>query len=262
MPFIFRSHRDEALARKNLTQMDGMGFDLIISFSSAGTRIAQSMALQTPVIATVINHPISLGMQRGEKRNSIALTGTSYYVDTEKQLALYREIAPHLSRVGMIYDSNNPSGYLAEEPLMRKACEKLGLSFFSRGIVAPTDPTEATRQLVDTGIDLIIIPINQELYALLDAVFKITIPLKIPVVSMSKQGVDSGALAGLFGDAYKLGRRLVPIARQILVDKTKASEIPFIFIQKPDLIINLKYAQDLDYEFSPAILGRAAIILD
>lgn len=261
-PFIFRSHRDGALARKNLTQMEGMGLDLIVSFSSAGTRIAQSMLLQTPVISTVINHPISLGIQKGDHDTEMALTGTSYYVDTQKQLALYRNMFPHLTRMGMIYDSNNPAGYLAEEPLMRKACEKQGISFFSRGIVAPADLPEATGQMVETGVDVIVIPTNQQVYAHLDAVLKITHPLKIPVVSMNKQGVESGALAALFADTYKLGRLMVPIARQILVDKKNVSDIPFTFIPEPDLIINLKHAQALDYEFSPAILGRAAIILD
>lgn len=73
---------------------------------------------------------------------------------------------------------------------------------------------------------------------------------------------ETGILCLVCLSVRYLGRLVVPIAQRILVDKNNVSDIPFAFIPEPDLIINLKHAQDLDYEFSPAILGRASIMLD
>ncbi|MCF6238052.1 MAG: hypothetical protein L3J79_04435, partial [Candidatus Marinimicrobia bacterium] len=260
--FIFNANRDEALARKNLKTLDGMGLDLIVSFSSAGTKIAQSMQLRTPLIATVVNHPMVLGIQKEEEANGSSITGTSYYVDAEQHLLFYREMFPRLSRVDMIYDTNNPAGFQAEEPLMRKACERLGLVFLSEGIVGKKDLPTAAQALADAKADIIVIPTNRQVYANLQNVLDITHAHQIPVVSMNKQGVEYGALAALFADTYKLGRLMAPIAGQILIDKKKPAEIPFKFIAQPDLIINLKEARNLDYEFNPSILGKASIVLD
>lgn len=261
-PLVCNSHRDEAAARQNLVRMEAEDLDLIISLSSAGTRLAADMHLKTPLIATVINHPVSLGIQGVGDNGTLPLSGTSYYVDTDRQLQLYQELLPSLSRVGMIFDHNNPAGYLAEAPLMEKSCTSKGLAFISRGIAEKKDLAGAATALVDAGVDLIVIPTNFQVYGHLDEILKIATPRNIPVVSMNKQGVESGALAALFADTYKLGRLMVSIAGQILVEKKKIGEIPFLYIPRPDLIINLEAARRLNYEFGAAVLGRASIVLD
>ena len=66
---VLQSNRDKGLAAENLRKLDNMNLDLIYSFSSAGTQIAKGLSLKTPVIATVVNHPASLGVrQSGRSR--------------------------------------------------------------------------------------------------------------------------------------------------------------------------------------------------
>jgi hypothetical protein len=59
---LMNSHNDPVQAKKNLQALDEMGLDLLYSLSSDGTQIAKDMLLKTPIIATVINHPASLGV--------------------------------------------------------------------------------------------------------------------------------------------------------------------------------------------------------
>ena len=63
---ILESSRDRDLASENLLKLDAMGLDLIYSLSSAGTKIAKSLNLKTPLIATVVNHPASLGVSNDQ----------------------------------------------------------------------------------------------------------------------------------------------------------------------------------------------------
>lgn len=259
---IYRSGRNNEQAIKNLKKMDSLKLDAIISFSSAGTRLATSLSLQTPVLASVINHPIILGIKQDNESTQTSISGTSYYIDAQKQLDLYLQLFGTVSKLGMIYDSNNPAGYLAEEPLMRAACTKKNIEFVSVGATGKTDLTDATKKILDTNVDFIVIPTNLQIYNNLDIILKQTNPLKVPVVSMNKQGVESGALAALYADTYKNGRQMIKVIERIIQNKEAASEIPFQYAEQPNLIINLQSAKMLDYEFKPTILGNASIVLN
>ena len=259
-PVIMNSGLNRQKAEDNLLAMDKMALDCIVSMSSEGTQIATMMHLQTPVIGAVINHPLSLGIV-AQDRAKENFTGLSYFVAPEKQLNLFQRLFPKATHFGMIFDKNNPAGFLAEEPLMAKACEKLGIRFSSVGISGRADIPEGARQLINEQVDLVIIPTNLEVYGNLDLILELFYDRKTPIVSLNKQGADNGALAALFADNYKLGRMAASMFRSILIDHIPAGQIPIVMIDTPDLIINLSAAENLSYEFPPDILVSAAIVL-
>ena len=236
--------------------------NLALSFSSAGTKIANRLNLRTPVIATVINHPASLGVKGDSGSSDTQSAGPSYYVDAEKQLQLYRALFPDTDRIGMIYDRNNPSGALAEEPFMESAATENELEFASIPVTEKTEVAKAAKSLVDTGVDVIVIPTNRLVYANLDLVLDVTTPAQVPVVSMNKQGVENGALAGLFADTYDLGRQTAEMAREILLHGIEPTALDFAYIPEPGIILNMTSAANLNYEFPAEILGNAAIVMD
>ena len=258
---ILLSNKDKALAVENFLKLDAMELDLIYSLSSAGTKIAKKLKLRTPVIATVINHPASLGVAQESGDSDTKLTGTSYYIDANMQLDLYRTLFPQTASVGMIYDVKNPAGYLAEEPFMKKACDALGMGFHSVGINQKTELEAATKQLIAAGVDLIVVPTNRLVYGNLDVVLEITREHNVPVVSMNKQGVENGALAGLFADTYNLGRQTADMAKRILIDQSDPLEIEYEYISEPDVIVSLSSADHLNYEFPADVLSGATIVL-
>jgi putative ABC transport system substrate-binding protein len=258
---IMHSNRDRSMAVKNLRKLDAMGLDVIYSLSSAGTKIAYELKLDTPIIANVINHPTSLGVDESKMDGTTNLTGTSYYIDAKKQLKLYLSLFPGTKKVGMIFDSNNPAGYLSEEPFMREACAKFGIGMHSMGVTDKAELAAAAVELVGKGVNMIVIPTNRLVYSNLKTVLEVTDTNNIPVLSMNKQGVEYGALAALFADTYNLGRQSSAMARQIIVDKKASGMIAFEYIPEPDVILNLTTADKLDYEFPAEVLASAAIVL-
>ena len=258
---ILESGRNKETARENLQKLDAMGMDLIYSLSSAGTKIAKELNLATPVIATVINHPASLGVGQVGADEGTHLTGTSYYVDAKKQLELYAKLFPQIRKVGMIFDANNPAGALAEEPFMRRVCAELGIDFVSVSVKEKGELTDAADRLVGEKVDVVVIPTNKLVYANLASVVEKTAPAQIPIVSMNKQGVENGALAALFADTYNLGRQTADMATQILTNGADPRDLDFQYIPNPDIIINLASANRIGFVFPPEILSEAAIIL-
>jgi len=259
---VVESQRSKELAQENLKKLDAMDLDIIYSLSSAGTKIAQRLALKTPVIATVINHPASLGVGNKSEGPGTVITGTSYYVDAKKQIALYRKLFPKIDKVAMILDANNPAGTLAEEPFMRSACEQLGIAFESVKVTDAAHLTSAAQKLVEAGAGLIVVPTNRLVYANLDAVLAVTNAASVPVVSMNKQGVENGALAALFADTYNLGRLTVEMVRRVVVDGEDAANVDYEFVTNPDIIVNVSSANAINFEFPPEVLGSATIVVE
>src|SRR6266511_1247342 len=188
---VVYSDQDEDLAIKNLEMLDSMGLDIIYSLSSAGTQVAKKIGMNTPVIATVINHPASLNISDAQVGNNVKLSGTSYYIDVQDQLQLYRELFPVTRNIAMIYDAKNPAGYLAEEPFLRKACATAGIDFASVGVDKASDLPQATQRLLEGGATMIVIPTNNLIYENLSPVIEVARRNQVPVVSMSKQGVEN-----------------------------------------------------------------------
>ena len=58
------------------------------------------------------------GIIDGMIQGGIKYTPFIFRSHPEKQQTLYRKMFPHLTRLGVIYDSDDPSGYLAEEPFL------------------------------------------------------------------------------------------------------------------------------------------------
>jgi putative tryptophan/tyrosine transport system substrate-binding protein len=258
---VVESNQNEDRAIKNLQMLDGMKLDLIYSLSSAATQIVKKIGMTTPVVATVINHPASLNISTTDFGKEVKLSGTSYYVDVTKQLELYRDLFPRARKIGMIYDSKNPAGYLAEQPFLRDACAKAGLDFLSVGVNTSSELAAAAKRLLGMGADMIVIPTNNLVYEHLATVLEVTNPREVPVVSMSKQGVENGALAALYADTYDLGRQAGELAARILKGEVDPSKAGFQFARRPDVIINLTSAKALNYRFPADVLDMAAIVI-
>jgi putative ABC transport system substrate-binding protein len=258
---VVTSNQDESLAMENITALDASKLDVVFSLSSAGTQIIKKIGMHTPVIATVINHPVSLNISEDRNGSKVKLSGTSYYIDVKDQLRLYQQLFSGTRKIGMIYDVNNPAGYLAEEPFLRQACAELGLGFLSVGVDEVADLPEAVQHLLDAGTDLVVIPTNNLVYDNLTSVLPLTNRKRVPVVSMSKQGVENGALAALYADTYDLGRQAAELAVSILRGDVDAQEAGFQYARHPDIIINLTTAKALQYQFPADVLGKAAIVV-
>jgi putative ABC transport system substrate-binding protein len=258
---VLKANRDKKSAAENFRKLDAMNLSVIYSLSSAGTQIAKELNLKTPVVATVVNHPASLGVMAGKNPTGTQLSGTSYYVDANKQLNLYRSLFGAIKTIGMIYDKNNPAGALAEMPFMKKAAESAGAQFIAIGITKKNEVAPAADKLIARNAELIVVPTNRLVYANLGPVLEKAFAKRIPVVSMNKQGVENGALAALFADTYNLGRRAAVIARRIIRDGVPASELGFEYSKNPKIIINFKSAKRLSFKFPVAIVGQAEIIL-
>ena len=210
--------------------------------------------MNTPVIATVINHPASLNIRDEQVGNDLKLSGTSYYIDVRDQLELYRELFPGARKIGMIYDAKNPAGY-GGRALSPQGVRDGGIDFDLVSVDQANDLPQATQHLLEGGATMIVIPTNNLIYENLSPVVELADKNQVPVVSMTKQGVENGALAALYADTYDLGRQAAELAARILRGDVDPREAGFQYARHTDIIINLTSAKALRYQFPPNVLG-------
>jgi len=232
--------------------------DLIIAFGSHGFKIGFEQVKDVPLVVLGGNTPVAYGITDTPEKPGGNMTGSSYYIDPQKQLAYFKKVFPDLKRLGIIYNPENGAS-LAEVPATKKICKEMEIEFIERKVDRPmiegklegyeTFVTKLPTAVTDLvgKVDAIVIPTNSEIYDNIEHVLSVSIPYKIPVFSYPKKGVQEGALAGITADNEALGYKTAQTIKRILKDKENPGDIGFIFDEKPHRIINLKAAKAIGY---------------
>lgn len=257
--YQFSGKGDVAHSVKIMKDLDNGGYNLIIIITSDALIIAHHVIKKTPTLYTNVNNPLSLGYRSlGPPGGNIS--GVSYYVSIEKQLALHKRIVPDLKNMGFIFDRNNKSKKV-ELPEVRKACEKLGIGYAISVVSHPDQLNSTARQLIKEGMDALSIGSSGMLYNNISRFIAICDQEKIPVFSFNKNGVKQGAVAALASDYNLMVDKLViPMALKILQDGISPGQMPVEFLDENLIFINLLQAEKLDLAISQDILEKAIIV--
>jgi putative ABC transport system substrate-binding protein len=255
----YSGKKDTALSIKLLNQLDNSNYDLLITITSDALIIANHIIKKTPTLFTNVNNPLSLGFQTLGPPGRM-ISGASYYISVEKQLAFYKKILPGLVKIGFIFDQHNKSKKV-ELPEVRKTCEKLGVSYGIEVVASVEELKKAAARLIKEGAQAISIGSSDLLYNNISVIIDICDKSYIPVLSFNKNGVKNGAIAALSSD-YNLmvDELIIPMALNVLNNGTSPGKMAIAFLKKHLIFINIKKAEKLKLNISDNILDQAIII--
>ena len=255
----YSGREDVSNSIKLLKKLDAEGFDLIITITTDALIIANHVVKKTPTLFTNVNNPQYLGFRTlGPPGKNIS--GVSYYISVEKQLALYRKILPGLKHIGFIFDSNNKSKKV-ELPEARRACQKMGISSKIEVVSSKLELGEAASRLILAGVQAIAIGSSGMLYNNISHFKEVCNQAGIPIFSFNKKGTRQGALAALSSD-YDLmvDNLLIPMALSVLKEGKSPGELPIAFLKENRMFINLSQAEALNLEIPATLLQQAVIV--
>ena len=251
-----KSNRE--LSVKVLQKLDSQNYDLIITVTSDALIIAHHTLFKTPVLYTNVNNPLSLGFRTlGPPGGNIS--GASYYVSIEKQLALYKKLQPGLNKVGFIFDRNNMSRKV-ELSEARQACQKLGLAYEIEIVSVRADLNEKVRRLIDHGAQAIVATSSDLIYNNIPLFAEVCEKAGVPVYSFSRNGVQQGAVAALAADRYRMvDELLIPMALKVLREKVSPGTMPAAFLEKNLIYLNAVQIDKLKLKVPSEIASEAII---
>jgi putative ABC transport system substrate-binding protein len=174
---------------------------------------------------------------------------------TAKRLEILKELVPKLRRVVTFYDPHRPTA-IESSKLAREAAQRMGLQLVERHVTTAEELQAALRALKAGEVDAYLavsdaVASNQAQLIIDTARVK-----KLPTMLDFLSQVTNGGLVSYAVSFHEMGRLSAKYVQRILTG-VKPQNLPLEGIDKIELVINLKTAQQIGITIPPNVLARA-----
>jgi putative ABC transport system substrate-binding protein len=232
-------------------ELVGLRVDILVGVGAVVARAAASATTTIPIVMAVVIDPVNLVAERPGGN----LTGLTTFDPQEarKKLALLQEVVPGLARVALLGDQ------ALRDTLAKGHAEQaraLGLQPQSLTIAGASPDLEAVFQAIR----------REHADALLVLELPATVIHRKRIADLAAQQRLPTLFAGGLSDAGGLlsyGTRVTEAARRLaayvdrIVKGAQPADLPFEVVVRPELIVNLKTAQEIGVTIPPEVLKRA-----
>ena len=230
-------------------ELVGLRVDILVGVGAVVARAAKSATTTIPVVMVVVIDPVNLVAER--PGGNLTVLTTFDPQEVRKKLALLQEVVPRLARVALLGDQavRDTKGH-AEQ------ARALGLQPQSLTIAGASPDLEAVFQAIS----------REHADALLVLELPATVMHRKRIAELAAQQRLPTLFAGGLSDAGGLlgyGTRVTKAARRLavyvdrIVKGAQPADLPFEVVVRPELIVNLKTAQEIGVTIPPEVLKRA-----
>ena len=235
--------------------------DAILARGSGAVAAAVRATKTIPLVAIDLeSDPIALGYAKTLARPGGNLTGV--FLDLPelcaKQLQLFREIVPDLSRAALVGD---PVGNAAQFRATELAAQSFGVQVQPIAVRAPVELDAAMETARRTGAGVVLIFSSPAVFNNLARLAALAQQKRLPTVSLFAEFARAGGLLTYGPSIGEAFHRCGMYVGRIL-NGAKPGELP---IERPrtfELLINLKTAKALGLTIPPSVLARADQVLE
>ena len=255
---VFWAGGDTDLTRRYAAELVASSPDVIVVNTPAGMVELQKKTRTLPIVFVQVSNVTESGLMVTPARPEANLTGFTHLFDygiAGKWLQLLKEIAPNLTRVGILMSRNHPSwrGYVSA---LNSAASLTGIEIVEMGVERASDIEPSLISLAQKPTSGIVVPPDSFTAAHRDEIIRLAEKLQIPSVYGVPYFAYSGGLIAYGANLVELFNKAA-----IYVDRILRGESPSILpVQSStsfNLIINLKTAKALGLSVPPALQARA-----
>jgi putative ABC transport system substrate-binding protein len=231
--------------------------DLIVSAAPIPTRSAKQATSTIPIVMAFDDDPVGSNFVASLARPGGSITGLSTLSPeiSGKQLELLKEIAPNLSRVGVLGDVTRPgiSQALREINLAADAL-RVHIQFLE--VRDPKDIETAFRAVSKEQADAVLVLPSPITFSHRRRVIAFAEQGRLPAMFSFPEFVEDGGLMSYGANIADLYRRAATYVDKILKG-AKPADLPIEQPTKFELIINLRAAKQIGLTVPPTVLARA-----
>jgi putative tryptophan/tyrosine transport system substrate-binding protein len=256
---------DETRLQSLAAELVGLGVNVILATSQPSIAAAWRVAKSVPVIGRMVDDPVTDGMAQSLARPGGNVTGV--YTMTEqmnpKRLALLKEVAPAVRRVGVLLRQDFPTEGIARHDWQNEelAAHQLELEVFALNVHSADEVTTAFDQASADGVQGIVAFRNPTVVTYLAQIAGLSRKRRLPAVFDAREYVEAGGLMSYGPNIDKTYRQLATYANKLL-HGTPVSNLP---IEQPttfELVINKRTASDTGISVPSSLLTRADKIIE
>jgi ABC-type uncharacterized transport system substrate-binding protein len=259
------SSGDLARLSNDAEELVALGLDVAVAGIGPTTQALQRASRTVPIVFAQAVDPVGVGIVRSMARPGGNTTGFTQfeYALNAKWLELLREVAPQVSRVGIVRDPGSAVA-IGQWAVIGAAASSLGVELIpvDLDVAAGTERAVSEFATLATGPNGgLIVGVGTAATVQRDLVVALAARHKLPAIYPYRFFVEAGGLMSygpILVDGY---RRAAGYVDRILKGE-KAGDLPVQAPTKYQLAINLKTAKALGLEVPPMLLARADEVIE
>ena len=213
-----------------------------------------------PIVVAVSNDPVQSGLVATLARPGGNLTGVTFVSSdlAAKRMQLLTEIAPAVSRVGVLW---NPDHIDPEYREIQGAGRALGVEVHSLEVRGPGDLDRAFHAAVGARVEAIVVVSSRLMLVNQQPITELAARHRMVLVGGWGAWPQAGALFSYGPDLDVLVRQAATHVDKVLKG-ARPGDIPIVQPTKFELVINLKTAKALGLTIPPSLLQRADQVIE
>jgi len=228
--------------------------DLIYAISTPSAQAAKQVTSEVPIIFSAVTDPKASGIEGAN------ITGVSDKTPIDEQLSLFKKLDPNIKKIGIIYSTSETNSKIQVEEA-KGLVSKHGLELVEVGINNINDMSQAVDALIGKSDAIYVITDNLVAKSIDLLTSKANEAKKIVVLGYVDSSESSKNILLSNGVSYEdFGKTAADMAKKILKDKVKPSEIPVAYPDKTYNTVSMKVVKELNLDENNEIIKGATKI--
>jgi ABC-type uncharacterized transport system substrate-binding protein len=232
---------DIATLNALVDELNGSETDLVVSISTPALQTVLGKVNQKPVVFAGVLDPIAAGAGKSDSDHRPNVTGAYLAFPYAAMARTVREVLPQARRVGTLFAPGEVNSVLARQRF-EELLEREGLKLISLPVNGPSDVSDATLTLCQSGVDVLCQISDNLSNSSFPAIARACEMAKKPLFSFSPSLVKGGAVLGLGTDFAENGRETGLLVAEVIRGKDP-TRIPFQATTKVRRSVNLDNAR-------------------
>jgi len=236
--------------------------DVIVTHGAPGSLAAKQATKTVPIVMAVVGDPVASGIVASLARPGGNITGQSFFAPEldAKRIELLKELIPHVTRIAVLVNPQNPAGMGAELEAKEKAARSLKLELQQVPLRRPSEIDSAFEQMEQGRAEAVAVGEDGMMIANAGAIAAAATKRRIVSIGNSELA-QAGGLIGYGVDFPAAFRRAATFVDKILKG-AKPADLPIEQATKFEFVVNLKTARALGIELPSSLLVRADQVIE
>ena len=259
LEFVYESAQGDpaaatAIARKFAKDKPSV----IVPISTPSAQAVVAATIGIPVIFTAVTDPLGAKLVRDMNRPGANVTGISDLAPIKKQFDLIKQITPRARKIGVLFNPQESNSHTLIYLMKMNATNNL-MTVIEAPVAKSADVPAAAANLIGK-VDVIFVPTDNTVIAMLDAVVKVGIDNRIPIYTGDIDSVKHGAMAAVGFDYYNVGFQTGNLVVRILKGESPAT-IPVRVVEETFLYVNPAIATKMGVTIPEGVVAQADLVV-
>jgi putative tryptophan/tyrosine transport system substrate-binding protein len=246
-----------------VAEVVAMEVDAIVVWSPQLAIAAKQATARTPIIFLVVFDPVEFGLVSNLPKPGSNITGISGLSSVEifaKRLQILNEVVPSLTRVAILFSSEQNRGG-GNKAALTAAAHTMNVALYDTEVQSLPDVKTALENAKGAGVQALYVWPSGFAFSFASQISAFALQAHLPSIYPFKEAAVSGGLIAYAADLNELTRRAVAYVDKILRG-TFPGDLPVEQLSKYELLINLQTANALGLAIPPTLLARADEVIE